>query len=399
MSLGEPFAAHTSADVVIVGGGVIGLSIARALARRGIRDITVIDKSEFGREASWAAGGTLAPEIETDRLDDFFRLASASRDMYPQFVRELKIESDINVEFDMTGTLFVAFTEEQETELQRRFDWQRHSRLRVEWLTGDEARRLEPCLAENVRCGLSFPDDYQVDNRKLVEALIIANRKLGARLIGGCEVFELQFEGDQVTGVTTSRGPISSSCVVIAAGAWSSLISAKNTPGRIDIEPVRGQMLCFQAPGLARHVLYSSRGYLIPRLDGRLLAGSTTEHVGFDKNVTEAGMTSIKSMAVEIAPALGDLPLIDSWAGFRPRASDGLPILGLLSGSVGLFYATGHYRTGILLAPITAELIAETIVNDTTPLRLRAFSPRRFLDVEESLDMQGLKLSDDPQKL
>jgi len=372
-------------EVAIIGGGVIGLSIARALTHRGVRDVAIIERHECGREASWAAGGILAPQIEADARDDFFRLACASRDLYPQFAADLQAESGIDVELDTTGTMYVAFSEDEEAELRHRLEWQRTQGLRVEWLTGDEARAVEPCLSTNVRFALRFPDDYQVDNRKLVEALLIANQRQGVRLLTNCGVRKIQITDGAVTGMQTELGFLSAKQIVVAAGAWSSSIQAEEALfPRLDIEPVRGQMLCFNAPGFAGHVIYSARGYIIPRRDGRLLAGSTSEHVGFDKRVTEAGVERITSMAIEIAPALQDTSIIDSWAGFRPRAKDDLPVLGFVEDVTGLFYATGHYRNGILLAPITGELIAATIVNQTTPPIPSAFHPARFRGSEPS---------------
>ena len=369
--------AHQPAGVAIIGGGVIGLSIARALARRGVRDVVVIEKHDLGQEASWAAGGILAPQIEADGSDDFFRLACASRDLYPQFAAELQTESGIDVELDTTGTMYVAFSEDEEAELRQRIEWQRTQGLRVESLTADEARAAEPCLSTNVRFALKFPDDYQVDNRKLVAALVIASRRRGVSLITNCDVRKIQIADGAVSAIQTEAGILSAKKIVVAAGAWSSSIQAEGAllPW-LDIEPVRGQMLCFNAPGVARHVIYSSRGYLIPRRDGRLLAGSTSEHAGFDKRVTEAGIEAIRSMAFQIAPRLERFRVIDSWAGFRPRAQDDLPVLGSPRGVTGLFYATGHYRNGILLAPITGEIMAEAIVADLSAWR--AFSPQRF---------------------
>lgn len=365
-------------EVVIIGGGVIALSIARALAQRGVRDVVVLERQEFGREASWAAGGILAPQIEADARDDFFRLACASRNLYPQFAADLQNESGIDVELDTTGTMYVAFNGDEEAELRHRIEWQRTQGLRVEWLTGDEARLVEPCLSTDVRSALKFPDDYHVDNRKLVNALVIANQRHGVRLIAGCGVGKIQLADGTVTGIHTELGFLSAKKIVVAAGAWSSSIEAEGALlPRLDVEPVRGQMLCFHAPGFARQVIYSSRGYIIPRRDDRLLAGSTSEHVGFDKQVTEAGVDAIRSMAFQIAPTLGQFPIVDSWAGFRPRAKDDLPVLGSVEDVKGLFYATGHYRNGILLAPITGEVIAEAIVGDLS--EWRAFSPQRFV--------------------
>jgi len=364
------------ADVVIIGGGVIGLSIARQLALRGLRQVTVIERGEFGKEASWAAGGILAPQVEADRADDFFELASASRDLYPAFARALQDETGIDVQLEQTGTLYLGFTEGDELEMRRRFDWQTRAGLKVEWLSGEDARLLEPNVAANVRCALRFPDDWQVENRRLTEALVKANQKLGVQLIANCEIRSVRIEKKRVTGIESESTSIEAATVVIAAGAWTSEIKTSETnSSAAQIEPVRGQMLCFQIePTFAHHVIYSARGYLVPRRNGRLLAGSTSERVGFDKRVTEEGAVSIKSMAFEIAPALESAAMVDSWAGFRPHAPDDLPVLGPAGDIDGLFYATGHYRNGILLAPITAEIIAEAVVN-----RKKLPAPREFL--------------------
>src|SRR5262245_16770574 len=366
------------ANILIIGGGVIGLSIARALARRG-RSVTVIEKHQFGKEASWAAGGILAPQVEADKEDDFYRLACASRDLYRDFARELQKESDVDLGFDTTGTIYVAFNETEAAEFQKRLQWQRARGLSIEWLTANEARKLEPNLSDKVRCALRFPNDYQVENRRLIEALVIANERLGVQLVHDCKAESFLINDNRAVGVESSRGTIPARWVVLAAGAWSSSIECSSTLTKIEVERVREQMLSYQPPPqFAHHVIYSSRGYLIPRRDGTLLAGSTTEEAGFDKRVTNQGVDSIKSMAGEITPAIKSWPVVDSWAGFRPRAKDGLPVLGPTKHVEGLFFATGHYRNGILLTPITAELIAEAIVSSRVPPMFEPFSPDRF---------------------
>jgi len=369
-----------TADVVIVGGGVIGLTIARALAKRGARDVVLIEKDHPGLEASWAAGGILGAQAEADQIDDFFRLACASRDLYPSFADSLKEETGMDVELDKTGTLYLAFTAEDEYEMRQRYEWQASEGLPVEWLSRGEARRLEPIISRKARCALRFPDDWQVENRRLAEALVKANEKLGVKLITECEVKALHCEDGSVAGVESSLGSISAPVVVLAAGAWTSLIESTGAPlPKIEVEPVRGQMLCFEAqPPIAHHVLYSSLGYLVPRRDGRILAGSTTEFVGFDKDVTIDAVREIRAMALEIAPVLDDSPLVDSWSGLRPCAQDGLPVIGPHEEVEGLFYATAHYRNGILLAPITGELIADIVTGVPTSSLFAAFSPNRF---------------------
>jgi glycine oxidase len=375
--MAQSFGASATADVVIVGGGIIGLTIARELALHEVREVIVVERSRPGAEASWAAAGILAPQVEADQMDEFFRLACASRDMYREFAAALREETGVDVELDTSGTVYVGLTEEDEKNLRDRWHWQTQAGLIVEWLSGDEARKLEPQISNRVSGALRFPNDIQVENRKLVEALTRANEKFGVRLLSNCEVSSVIIERETIRGVETSRGPIESSVVVIAAGAWSSSISCVSPS--INIEPVRGQMLCFNPPSrLARHVIYSSRGYLVPRQDGRLLAGSTSEHVGFDKQVTEAGVNAIRSCADEITPGLRELPLTDSWAGFRPRSSDGLPVIGPSEDLRGLFFATGHYRNGILLAPITGKLLSYVIIDRAVPTSLLTFLPARF---------------------
>jgi glycine oxidase len=374
------FEQNKNADVVIVGGGVIGLTMARALRQRGVRDVVLIERGQLGAEASWAAGGILGPQIESDRADDFFKLACASRDLYPAFANALNEESGTDVELDATGTLYLAFTEEEVSEIRQRFAWQTKAGLEVGLLSAAEALSLEPSVSPAVRGALLFPNDVQVENRKLVEALAMANERLGGRVVTDCEVRAVRVEQGKICAVETSLGRVSAPIVVLAAGAWSSLINSPDASlPAIEMEPVRGQMLCFAArPPIARHVLYSSRGYLVPRRDGRVLAGSTAERVGFEKSVTGQGRNAIKTMALEIAPSVAGLPLLGSWAGFRPRAADGLPVLGPWEGIEGLFYATGHYRNGILLAPVTGELMAKAIVEGVTPPLLKAFWPGRF---------------------
>ncbi len=192
------------ADVVIVGGGVIGLTIARALAKRGARDVVLIEKDQPGLEASWAAGGILGPQAEADQIDEFFRLACASRDLFPSFADSLKEETGMDVELDKTGTLYLAFTAEDEHELRQRYEWQASEGLPVEWLSRGEARKLEPSISRKTRCALRFPNDWQVENRRLAEALVRANERLGVRLITECEVREF-VKLDQCTGRGAGR--------------------------------------------------------------------------------------------------------------------------------------------------------------------------------------------------
>jgi glycine oxidase len=347
-------------DIVIVGGGVIGLTIARALVLRGVRDVCLVERGRLGTEASWAAAGMLLPQVEADTAEEFFNLACQSRDLYPGFAAALREETGIDVELDTTGTLYLALTEHDHEEIEKRYEWQTRAGFAVERLSSAEARELEPCVSEATLGALRFPKDIQVENRRLLSALANSVTKLGVDVTTQTTVESVTVEGNRVRGVQTSRGAISCPTVVIAAGTWSSFIEAPVPK----IEPVRGQMICLEAkPQLTRHVIYSPRGYIVPRQDGRLLAGSTSEHAGFAKCVTAGGIAQILRNSLEISPAISDLPVIDTWAGLRPHAADGLPVIGPCGEIDGLFYATGHYRNGILLAPLTGELISKAIVS------------------------------------
>jgi len=353
-----------SADVVIIGGGVIGLTIARALALRGVRDVLLVERGNLGAEASFAAAGMLVPQAEADAQDDFFDLTCQSRELYPSFAAALHEETGIDVEFDTTGTLYLALNKHDQEEIEARYEWQTRAGLRVELLTATAARELEPCISESTVGALLFPNDIQIENRRLLTALANSVNKLGVTIVTQTSVDSLIINASRVAGVQTSRGEISCSAAVIAAGTWSGFIRSSSPCPIPQIEPVRGQMVCLEAkPQLTRHVIYSPRGYIVPRQDGRLLAGSTSERAGFAKCVTAGGISTILRNALEISPAIADLPVVDTWAGLRPRAADGLPVLGPCGEIDGLFYATGHYRNGILLAPLTGELISEAIVS------------------------------------
>jgi glycine oxidase len=387
---------ETRPDVAVVGGGVAGLAAARELGRRGL-SVVVFDATYDGGPASNAAAGMLAPQAEADRADELFDLLCASRDMYPEFAETLREESGVDIELDRTGTLYLAFTEEDEREAAKRFEWQTRAGLEVERLTAEEARELEPRVSPRVRSALRFPRDWQVENRRLVRALRASAESFGARVVEGVEVQGVHVNRDgSARGVVTSETIESAGTVVFAAGAWSSRLRKLFTPTlgcEIDeailaddpkVEPVRGQVLCFREDDsratLFRHVVYSPRGYVVPRRDGRLLAGSTTEHAGFDCRVTEEGINSVRARAEEIAPALAALDPSESWAGLRPRAWDGLPVIGESEDVRGLFYATGYYRNGILLAPASGRIVADLLTRGTTnlaPRALKAFSPAR----------------------
>lgn len=371
---------HHSFDVAVIGGGVIGCAIAWRLGQAR-RRVVVIERGEVGREASWAAGGMLAPLSEADQTDAFFDLAVASRAMYADLARELRRATGIDIEYRTEGTLYLALTDEDETELEQRWRWQQAAGLKVEKLNADAVHKLEPMLNPKLRWALKFPDDHQVNNRRLMTALEAAAREAGVEFWTNTEVTALEITNGQISGVETTGKNVAANHVVIAAGSWSSLLRARDGADVMDVavEPVRGQMIALEMPPPAlQHVVYSSSGYLVPRLNGQVIAGSTTEMVGYDKRVTAEGISSIIARATEIAPDLWQQAVVETWAGLRPKAKDDWPILGLDAQISGLVYATGHYRNGILLAPITAQAISELVLRGESTINLQPFGLARF---------------------
>lgn len=368
-------------DVAIIGGGIIGLSLARALKKRGAARVCLIESNNaVGMEASWAAGGMLAPQSEANEANSFFKLGTASRNLYPRFSEELFEETGINVELDRTGTLYLAFSEHDLNELEKRYNWQTKAGLHVEKLSASEAREIEALISENVLGALRFPQDTHVENRLVLMALNASCKNLGVEFFLETKAETLLVENERITGVETSKGIIRAEKIIISCGAWASRLNfADNNTKRVGIEPVRGQILCFKSDSRnIRHVIYSPRGYIVPRMDGRVLAGSTSENAGFEKRVTCEGVNVITQIALEIAPPVAKFPLVDYWSGLRPMSSDKMPVIGASESVKGLYYAAGHYRNGILLAPVTAELLAEEIVTGEKQMLLKDFAPHNF---------------------
>lgn len=367
-----------NSEILIIGGGVIGLSMARALHKKGLRRITILERGFVGKESSYAAAGMLAPQAETDKIDDFFRLCSQSNQLYPQFAAELFDETDVDIELDRVGTLYLAFNDEDVEEIRRRFEWQKSARLEVEHLSARETRQAEPFASPDVRESLFFPNDWQVENRKLLHALHKYCELYDIEIRENTQIETLLTENNRITGAETAKEKFHAEKTILATGAWTSLIKT-GTFSLPEIKPLRGQMISFYtAKRIFSKVIYSPRGYIVPRADGRILAGATVEDAGFDKSVNAEGIDFVRAHALEIAPSLVNLEIRDTWAGLRPFAADGLPILGEFPGVENLFVATAHYRNGILLAPLTAKILAEKIAEDKDSDYLDFFSPRRF---------------------
>lgn len=363
-----------STDVVVVGAGLQGCGVALRLAQAG-RRVTVLERSIPGAEASSAAGGILSPGVEAEP-GPFHDLCSESLRRWGAFAGEVERLSGSWVGFRTGGTLEVSVDDRFTPVLAGRAAQLERAGIHVEVLDGEAARRLEPGLSPATRGALLFPGEGSVDPRLLGRALHAAAARAGARFLQG-QVRGVITGSGRVAGVDHESGRIEAGAVVLAAGAWSLQVAGHDLPAGV-VRPVRGQIAVLDTrPPLLSRVVFTDKGYLVPRPDGRILCGSTMEEAGFEKAVTAGGLLHVLQVAVEAAPGLSTAPVVESWSNFRPATPDGLPILG--PGRVpGLFYATGHYRNGVLLAPITADAVADAVLGRSVPVDLAPFGPSRL---------------------
>ncbi len=366
-------------DVVIVGGGIIGGAIAFELAQRNLR-VAVLDRQELMHEATWAAAGMLSPAPDCPAAIPLVPLGRASLALYSKFIDAVEDASGIRTGYRTGGAMEVICHGDPERELSTVVALHHGLGLACEPLSLDEARKMEPALGRDARAAAFLPDECSVEPRALAAGVLAAADSAGAALCPGVEVTSLLLRGKKCAGVKTSSGEIfQAGVVVLAAGCWSSQI-AEAAPYAPTL-PVRGQMAALRHSGAAiRHVLRSEHGYLVPRgaeSPQTVVVGSTIENAGFEKRVTSGGLEKILSAANELAPELAKAEIAETWCGLRPGTPDQLPILGPAEID-GLVYATGHYRNGVLLTPITAKLIGEWITERRTSLDWETFSPLRF---------------------
>jgi glycine oxidase len=367
--------------VIIIGAGVIGLGVGWRLADRA--DVTIFDRGKAGRGASHAAAGMLAACCEAEPGEEaLVALGRESQARWPGFAEELERASGIDVELRSEGTLLLALTADDQAEIAHRLEFQRQLALPLEWLSAVDTRRREPRLAGKIAGAVFSPQDHQVDNRKLAAALRVAAEAAGVRIVEDRPVREIVAQGGRVKGVLLEDGAIEKAdCVVLAAGAWSRGIGGLPPDRRPPVRPVKGQMLSLRmdaATPLLNHVLWAPGAYLVPRRDGRLIVGGTVEEKAFDDTITAGGMLTLLEAAWRAVPAIEELPIEETWVGHRPGSRDDAPILG--RGPLqGLVYATGHYRNGILLAPVTADTIARLVLDDIVEPAIAPFGLERFL--------------------
>jgi glycine oxidase len=367
--------APLTADAIVVGAGIVGLSAARELALHGARTV-VVERRRVGEEASSAGAGMLAAQVHADSRSPLLDLSLRARDRHLRLADELQADTGISVDLSTLGALDVALSEADEAALVARATWQRAQGFPVELLTREEILQAEPNVNPAVRRGALIGLDRRLDNVRLVRALAASAVTRGVSLVCGRPVTSLVIEGSRVAGVRMGAETVRAPIVLNASGAWAGLLAGDPDPPKV--EPVRGQIAAFViAPPRLRHVVWSARGYLVPRADGRLLAGSTLENAGFDKSVTAGGLRAVLDIALEISPGLEDVPVIETWAGLRPGTPDGWPILG--AGALpGLFHAAGLFRNGILLGPLAGEAVARLALGRDPGVDLEPFAPGRF---------------------
>ncbi len=366
-------------DIAIIGGGLIGCSIAFELASEKL-NVVVLDKQEPGREASWAAAGILSPASESPDDIPLVALKGASLRIYSDFIRSVEQESGKPTGYSREGTLQIFSGRHAERERDEMIAQHKRLELGAEAISIAAGRAKEPSIAPLAGAVAFLPEEGTVEPRLLFDAVATASIRRNVQIRANCRVSALLQEQSRCVGVCAAHAEIIAKHVVLAAGCFSSQISNHpNTSQRYaPTRPVRGQMVALKRRGFRlQRTLRSEKGYLVPRSDGRIVAGSTTEEAGFEKQVTAAGISQILDAALELCPELAGAEVVETWAGLRPGTPDALPILGPTE-TEGLIVATGHYRNGILLAPITAKLVREWITTGRPNFDAKNFSPLRF---------------------
>ncbi len=366
----------TATDVLIIGGGIIGCAIAERLADAGLK-VTVVEKGQPGKEASWAAAGMLAPyaEVVHHVSPVLAALFEESHKLYAEWVARLQQDSGQEIGYQTGGSLMVAADFQEAEILAGLLDRMQLADKPIQDLSSGELKKLQPGLADCVQSGLFFPRDSYVNNRELMQALVTSATVKGVTFLANTKVLNVETAGSRATGVKTTGGGIAADRVVIAAGCWSPQIDLDLT---IPVRPVRGQIVHLHVEKqFLRRLVHSTGCYIVPWPDGRTLVGSTLENVGYNRETSAAGIQQLLAAAIATVPALGAASVRQTWAGLRPDTSDNLPILGSTPYD-NLFVATGHFRNGILLAPITAKLISELILTGNSPGMLHPFRLARF---------------------
>ncbi len=368
-----------NAETLIIGAGVVGLGIGWKLAQAG-QAVTLLERGEAGREASWAAAGLLAPATEVHFQEDRnLELGLESMRLYGGFVAELEGFTGHSVDYQTQGALSIALTADEAADLKALYEYQLARGLPVRWLSPEAARELEPGLSSFVTAGVQCDIDHQIDSRRLVAALKAAYLKAGGILHEHTPVTEVMIRAGAFAGVRAGEQEIQARRLLIAAGAWSGLLPGLPEDVRPPVRPVKGQLLAVRSPGpeFLRHLVRTPHLYIGPKSDGRIVIGATVEEMGFNRDITAGGMYTLLRAAWEALPGVYELPIVETWCGFRPGSRDNAPMLGE-SRIPGVFLATGHHRNGILFTPATAVYMSRLLLEGKVPEPIRPFSPQRF---------------------
>ncbi len=382
-------------DVVVIGGGIVGCACAYELAKAGA-SVTLLEYGKTGMQATNAAAGMLAPIIEADSPGAMMQTGMRALREYPATVAEIEAQCGFDVELRLDGILKVAFTSDQQNDLARRYAWQRELGLPIEWLGAATCREFEPRLSERVVSGVFSAGEGSVSNQLLTLGFERAAIARSATIHQRTPVTGFDTRGSRVGGVRAGDASYACDAVVIAAGARSGQIAAQLPPPRarhgstanrqrqtantpLPVRPVRGQMIALGGMSTPiRHIVWGPDGYLVPRANGIVFAGATVEDVGFRRRTTKAGVRTMWSMAAELVPQLAAAKVHFDWAGLRPGSPDDLPMIGPLSGWPNVIAATGHYRNGILLGPLTGRLVARGMIDGDWADVPAEFDPARF---------------------
>ncbi len=367
----------SGAEVVIIGGGVIGASIAYHMARRGMRPV-LIERGQAGGHASLASAGLLHPMTGPRVPAALRQLSAASFACYPALTAELRETCGLDPQFRTTGFLYTAETVGRAGVVQRGHASAEEDGLGMTWLDGAQARQLEPALGADIVGALHAPRGAQVYVPALLQAYTQAAARRGATVLRGLRATGLITQGQRVTGVRTEDGTIGTDAVVLAGGAWTAQ-SADWLGASLPIYPLRGQILAlYGVPPPIRHVVFGHDIYLAPKADGSVVVGATYERVGYDDRLTAQGVGWLLTTAPALVPGLAGLTFRQAWVGLRPASPDNMPLLGVLAGWDNVCVAAGHTAEGVLLSPITGHLIAQVIAAEAPDLDLAPFSPTRF---------------------
>ncbi len=372
--------------VVVIGAGIIGLLTALRLKQQGV-DVTVLEKGKVAQESSWAGAGILCPIHPWLYPDSFTDLVNASLDLYPELQTELECETGHDIQRIKSGLLIPCFANDKVKHQEAAQVWSDKFGWDMQRLTAAQAVEKEPTLSADVEEALLWSNVHQVRNPELLSAVLLYLHKLGVDVVEQSEVIRLIEDGQgHVCGVKAAQGKTyDADAVLLAAGSWSANL-AEQSGFKLPVQPVKGQIVLLKTkPNTLKHIVKHDDAYFVPRKDGRVLIGATMENVGFERSNTVEALSELLAATQRLVPGLKDAEIEQQWMGFRPGSPDGLPFLGEVSSKKGLWVATGHYRNGVALAPITAKVMADWICGVQPSLNMDAFALDRLLHESTSV--------------